>query len=71
MQKYQCLALPGLLNEAELMKSFLAQLEKILSSIIMFEYLNPSYEVSKRIIQLPSNISLKYYLANLDDKIYR
>lgn len=56
MKKYKCLALPGWLNDAELMKSFLTQLEKVLASVVTFEYLDPSYDVSKSIIQLPSNI---------------
>ncbi|CAD8125879.1 unnamed protein product [Paramecium sonneborni] len=58
MQQYKCLALPGWLNDAEIMKSLMTQLEKALMQIITFEYLNPPYDCSKSISQLPSNISV-------------
>ncbi|CAD8114262.1 unnamed protein product [Paramecium primaurelia] len=68
MQQYKCLALPGWLNDADIMKSLMTQLEKSLASIITFEYLDPSYDVNKSITQLPSNIQVP---QGVGKKLYR
>ncbi|CAK78372.1 unnamed protein product (macronuclear) [Paramecium tetraurelia] len=76
MQQYKCLALPGWLNDAEIMKGLMAQLDKALASVIKFEYLDPSYDVSKSISQLPSHIQVPQgagsnLLKYLQETLYR